>query len=308
MGEDATEEDRLNVLPHLHLHLEPERRKRAQLGLRNAARHRNSAAAFFASHDVRNRTRLPVTRDDLGAFIRAIHAEQRREQVDYAELRLSPRRFLLDGLPLEEFLHTAHAAMQPLEGPTIRGILLVNRDSDEEFLEQCTARLGDLPTTFVGVDLAGDESRHSDITAFRGLFTAARALGLGVTVHAGEFGDLDGIWRALDELGAQRLGHALAAARSPALLERLRDDEVLIEVSLSSNLALGAVTSVALHPVRVFLDAGIPVSFNTDIPMESRSTLPGELALAAELLGLTTEEVVAVQREAARFVFRTSAC
>ncbi|MTK04524.1 hypothetical protein [Micromonospora sp. CP22] len=294
------------MLPHLHLHLEPERRKRAQLGLPTAPQYRNSAAAFFASHDVRNRTRVPVTGDDLGTFIREIHAEQRHEHVDYAELRLSPRRFLVDGLSLEEFLQIAHATMQPLESPAIRGILLVNRDSTRDFLEQCTAHLDDLPATFVGVDLAGDESRYPDVTAFRDLFTAAKAIGLGVTVHAGEFGDLDGVWRALDELGAQRLGHALAAVRSPSLLKRLRDDKVLVEVSLSSNLMLGAVASVALHPVRVFFDAGIPVSFNTDIPIESRSTLPAELALAARLLGLTTEEVVAVQRGVARFVFRTA--
>ncbi|MGW5014045.1 adenosine deaminase family protein [Micromonospora chalcea] len=291
------------MLPHLHLHLEPQQRKRLQVGL-TPAEHRRDPAAFFAAHDVGNRGRLPVSADDLRSFIRQMHEEQRREGVDHVELRLSPRRFVWDGMPLAAFLRVAHTTMESLERPSVRGILLINRDSDEEFVRACTGALADLPATFVGIDLAGDESRYDDTAPFRGLFRAARESGLGVTVHAGEFGHLDGVWRALDELGAQRLGHAVAAARSPSLLKRLGNDGVLVEVSISSNLALGAVDAAHAHPVQTFLDAGVPVCFNTDVPLESGATLPEEMASAARLLHLSVAEVTAVQRKAAAFVFR----
>ncbi|MCG5437024.1 adenosine deaminase family protein [Micromonospora foliorum] len=292
------------MLAHLHLHLEPERRKRIQMGLAASEPSRDKRA-FFAAHDVGNGARLPVTGQDLRDFIVQVHAEQRREGVDYVELRLSPRRFLLDGLPTHEFVHIAAAAMQPLRRPIVRGVLLVNRDSTPDVVARCAAMLADLPATFVGIDLAGDESHHGDTTRFRALFSTARDVGLGITVHAGEFGDLASTWRALDELGAQRIGHGLAAAQSRSLLKRLSDDHVMVELSISSNRALGAVTETAPHPARAFLEAGVPICFNTDIPLESRSTLQQELALAATALEVTTAELTAIQQKAAVFAFRS---
>ncbi|MEV0153280.1 hypothetical protein AB0H57_05990 [Micromonospora sp. NPDC050686] len=295
----------MTVLPHLHLHLEPEQRKRAQLGIRlDVAR---DSAAFFAAHDIRNAARPAMSGKDLECFIHQVHAEQRHEGVAHVELRLSPRRFVVDGLPFAEFLRIAHHSMRALENPTLRGVLLVNRDSSEKFTEDCRRLLPGLPPTFVGIDLAGDESRYPDSSRFRNLFATARESGLGVTVHAGEFGNLDGVWRAIDELGAQRLGHALAAAGNRSLLKRLRDDSILVELSISSNLALGAAASASLHPARIFLEAGVPLSFNTDIPIESGSTIPQELAVAADVLGLSTSEVVTLQQGASRFIFRRSA-
>ncbi len=54
---------------------------------------------------------------------------------------------------------------------------------------------------------------------------------------------------------------------------RIRDDYIMIEVCLSSNVALGHVADLESHPARLFFDLGIPISFNTDDPPMLRTSI-----------------------------------
>lgn len=287
---------------HFHLHLEPEERKRASLGL--GRYDYRSREQFFDAHRLGRKDRVAVTGKDLETFLTDLHEEQRAQSVDYVELRLSPRRFVSDGMSWTEFLRKSHAVLRRLDDPRVRAILLLNRDSPPSLIDECHQHVKDgLPSTFVGLDLAGDEVRFPQTDAFRSLFESARAGGLGVTVHAGEFGGPEHVWRALDELGALRIGHGLAAVVSTSLLERLGRDAVLVETSLGSNLALGAVNSLQDHPARVFAERGIPLCFNADVPLHTGRTLVNELAMAADLLGTDYSDVVELQSRAALFAF-----
>jgi adenosine deaminase len=124
-----------------------------------------------------------------------------------------------------------------------------------------------------------------------------------VTVHAGEFGSDRHIWAAVDRLGAQRIGHGIAAASSKALVDRLARDEIHVEVSLTSNEALGAVRHIDQHPVRTLIERGVPVSFNADVPLHTGRSFPAEISTAAALLDCTIREVLALQKRALPFCF-----
>lgn len=289
-------------LPHLHLHLEPEERKRRMTG--SGVRPYTSADEFLAVHDLAYTGRLAMAASDLPLLLRQVHAEQRRQGIQYVELRLSPRRFLADGFSWEWFIQTCHAAMQELTDPVVRGVLLVNRDSPVEFIKECEDRIRDgLPPTFVGIDLAGDERRYPDVSFFCALYDAARKAGLGCCAHAGEFGDERHVWRAIDELGARRIGHAVAAGASRQILGRLARERILIEVCLWSNLTLGVVDAATVHPVLRFLDGGIPVSFNSDVPMTTGRDFSDEVSLASLVLLKPEDEVLSLQRAAYSHAF-----
>ncbi|MFJ6795263.1 hypothetical protein [Streptomyces sp. NPDC091268] len=282
--------------PHLHLHLEPEERKRRELGL--TRRDFGSRDRFFAAHRTDRADRSRIQPGDLRRFLADVHGEQRAQGADYVELRLSPRRFLLDGMTWQEFTDTAQRVLGPLHDPVVTAVLLVNRNSPEAFIGEVTDRLGSLPRVFVGLDIAGDELAHPDVRPFVPLARAAADAGLGCTVHAGEFGPAEHVWRAVDLLGARRIGHGLSSATSPALLRRMARDAILTEVSLTSNLALGAVAAPGEHPLPALLAAGVPVAFNADVPLHSGRTLPEELALAAALLGTGPAHIHALQSRA----------
>jgi adenosine deaminase len=293
------------MISHLHLHLEPEERKRASLGLGRLEY--RSREQFFYAHRLERGDRPAVARPDLAAFLAEVHEEQRAQSVDYVELRLSPRRFIADGMTWCEFLQLSHAVLSGLANPVIRAILLVNRDSPQPLIDEFHERVEQgLPPSFVGLDLAGDELRFPNAAAFLPVFESARVGGLGVTVHAGEFGGEQSIWQALDELGASRIGHGLAASASAALLERLRRDLILVETSLGSNVALGAVASLQTHPARMLFEHDIPVCFNADVPLHTGRSFSDEIVMAAELLGLSGAEVLGIQAQATQFGFMRS--
>ncbi|MDE2899064.1 MAG: hypothetical protein OXO54_12155 [Chloroflexota bacterium] len=80
-----------------------------------------------------------------------------------------------------------------------------------------------------------------------------------------------------------RVGHALAAAADPRLLDRVAARGVTVECALSSNVVLGAVESYECHPIRRFVERGVPVAICTDDPVRACTTIGREYAIAAKL-------------------------
>ena len=139
--------------------------------------------------------------------------------------------------------------------------------------------------------------RPADWSVVRGWAERASDAGLGIAAHAGEFGALH-LTEALEVPGLTRIGHALAAATDPRLLDRMADRGVTIECALTSNVVLGAVESYERHPIRRFVERGIPVAICTDDPVRACTTIGREYAIAqklgfspAELLGFTCAAV-----------------
>ncbi len=137
-------------------------------------------------------------------------------------------------------------------------------------------------------------------TAYRAAERAAAA-GLGVTVHAGEFSTAN-IAAALRVPGISRVGHVVRAADDPRLLGLLAESGVTVECCLSCNVVLGAVPSYEEHPLRRFVEAGIPVALCTDDPMQVCTTLGREYAVAAAL-GFSPGDLLGFTRDALRASF-----
>jgi aminodeoxyfutalosine deaminase len=151
----------------------------------------------------------------------------------------------------------------------------------------------------VAYGIGGDEVR-GPAHWFRDVFAYARDGGLHLVCHAGETGGPDSVWGAL-AIGAERIGHGIAAAKDPKLMAQLCQDKVPLEVCISSNVCTGVVTSLADHPVRKLYDAGAPITIHTDDPAFFRTTLTREYELAEKMFGLPGEELAA---NSFRYAFR----
>jgi adenosine deaminase len=112
-------------------------------------------------------------------------------------------------------------------------------------------------------DLSGDELAQP-IEVFIPLYRSAKAAGLRLKAHVGEFGTADDVQRAVEELELDEVQHGIAAADSPSVMRFLADHRIRLNICPTSNVMLGRVATIKSHPIRRLYDAGIRVTVNTD--------------------------------------------
>jgi adenosine deaminase len=158
----------------------------------------------------------------------------------------------------------------------------------------------------VGLGLTGVEGTMpvEDFLPFR---DEARRRGLGLEVHAGEMGPPSSIVESLDVLGADRIGHGVAAIHDEALLDRLVRDRVVLDVCPTSNVSLGLFASLEAHPFGEFWRRGVRFTVSSDDPPFFRTTLTDELRHVVRIAGLTRADLAELQRRAARAAFQPQA-
>jgi aminodeoxyfutalosine deaminase len=235
-----------------------------------------------------------TTPDDIVTLVVGLARDAAASNVRWAEVTVTADSHLRAGIAaadLRTALEVGRGAARTEHGvdlgwifdsPMERG--LPAADATVEFLQQHA------PDGTVGIGLAGAEVEASK-TMFAPHVAAARALGLNVAIHAGETAGPEAVWSALRDLGADRIGHGLSSVQDPDLLTHLATHDVPVEVCVSSNLATGAVPTLAEHPVLAMLDAGVPVTLGTDDPGMFATDLNREYALVAELAGLEAADL-----------------
>lgn len=141
-----------------------------------------------------------------------------------------------------------------------------------------------------GIGIGGDESALP-AAAFSQIYRRAKAAGLKLTTHAGEYAGPASVWDAIFHLQPERIGHGIRAIEDPLLLEEIRNRGITLDISLTSNLRTGVCSNLQDHPVRKINAAGVPFTLNTDDPALFSTTLGHELMLGSSLLDLESTDV-----------------
>jgi adenosine deaminase len=152
------------------------------------------------------------------------------------------------------------------------------------------------------LDLAGDEVNFPG-TLFVDHFNEAKKAGWNITVHAGEETGPDSIWQAVEELGAQRIGHGVSAIQDPKLMDFLRESKIGIESNLTSNLQTRIIDQYPDHPLKEFLKTGLLATINSDDPGISAIDLRYEYEIAAPASGLDQDLIKQAQRNSLEIAF-----
>jgi len=153
----------------------------------------------------------------------------------------------------------------------------------------------------ISFGIGGDEVA-GPAEGFGAAFEYARDAGLRLTAHAGETDGPESIRTAL-ALGAERIGHGIRAVDDPDLMRRLREEQIPLEVCITSNVKTGAVASLEVHPVRRLFDAGVPITLNTDDPGLFETDLAREFGIARDSFGFSDAELAGIAGAATQFRF-----
>ncbi|TDC49839.1 adenosine deaminase [Jiangella ureilytica] len=147
----------------------------------------------------------------------------------------------------------------------------------------------------VGFGLSNDE-RRGVIAEFAPAFAIAARADLLAVPHGGELRGPDSARACLDDLGAVRLGHGIRSTEDPALLERIVESQITLEVCPASNVALGVYSAPEDVPLRTLADAGARVALGADDPLLFGSRLLDQYETARHVHGLSDAELAALAR------------
>ena len=231
-----------------------------------------------------------------------------KEGVDYAEIRFAPQLSVNGGLTQDEVVEAAirgaERGMKTYPEIRVGLILCCMRGADNEALNMQTVETAKkyLGPVVCAVDIAGAEGLFPTEN-FAPVFAKVREYGIPMTIHAGEAAGPDSMKTALS-FGTKRIGHGVAAINDPELIRRLIDENVTLEVCVTSNYHTKVVPAIEMHPIHKLLDEGVHVTVNSDNRTCSRTTLQKEKEVLKEQLGFSDEEIEKMQEYAweARFL------
>lgn len=238
----------------------------------------NTLRLFYRSPDVIHR----VTREAV--------EDAARDNVKYMELRFTPvalsraERFPLHDV-MDWVCSSAAAAAEEFE-IQVRLIASVNRHESPQLAEQVAwLAAAHIDDGIVGLDLAGNEAEFS-AEPFAPIFAESKQSGLHLTIHAGEWAGADNVREAIEQVGAERIGHGVRVMDDENVVALARERGTIFEVCVTSNYQSGVVPALSNHPLPRMLQADLNVTLNTDDPSVSRIDLSHEYRLVHEDLGI----------------------
>ncbi|MFE9193312.1 adenosine deaminase [Micromonospora sp. NPDC007208] len=239
--------------------------------------------------------------EDVWILTHEVARELARQQVRYAELTITPYSHVRRGIPAPAFCEAIEDARKRALadfGIELRWCFDIPGEAGLPAAEE-TLRiaLDERPDGLVSFGLGGPEIGVPR-PQFRPYFDQARAAGLRSVPHAGETTGPQTVWDALNELGAERIGHGISAAQDPQLLAYLAERQIAMEICPTSNVRTRAVASLDEHPLPRLVEAGLLVTINSDDPPMFGTTLNDEYAVAARLLGVGAEGLAGLARNA----------
>lgn len=230
------------------------------------------------------------------------------EGIDYLELRFSPlfmaSTYDLNPTGVVEAVLSGMRSGAAQAGILVKAIGIISRTFGPQLAEQELAALLTHADQITGLDLAGDEANYP-AELFGDHFDKAREAGWHISVHAGEAAGPESIWSSIRVLGAERIGHGLAAPQDPTLIDYLFEHQIGIECNLTSNVQTSSVPSYQQHPLKFFLENGLLASINSDDPGISAIDLPYEYQVAAPKAGLSPAQIRQAQLNAVESAFLT---
>ena len=285
-----------------------------------------SLVEYLKTFDVT--TAVMQTREGLIRVAREFVEDLAADGVIYGEIRWAPEQHLSTGLSLDDVVNAVQEGLTEgvdlvgRAGHSIRvGQLVTAMRHADRSLEIAQLAVRHRENGVVGFDIAGAEAGFP-ASKHRAAFDYLASEFFPVTVHAGEADGLSSIRSALIGGRALRLGHGVRLAQDVTIGRKdrdntfvtlgpvaqwVRDREIALELSPSSNLQTGAIAAwgedLQDHPFDLLYQLGFRVTVNTDNRLMSNTSITRELSLLSDAFGYDIDDLEVFQLNAAAASF-----
>lgn len=182
----------------------------------------------------------------------------------------------------------------------LRLLIGLSRHCDIAYLEDCLSRFWG-HRAFCSIDLYGDETAQP-IENFIPIYKRAKAEGLRLMAHVGEWGTADDVRHAVECLELDEVQHGIAAADDPSVMRFLADNHIRLNITPTSNCLLGRVTDLKAHPIASLYRNGVDVTINSDDVLIFDSDVSKEYLRLYQSGCLNAEELDDIRRNGLRSV------
>ena len=204
---------------------------------------------------------------------------------------------------LNEFFHNdidelvdAFTSAQKEIAPDIELRLQIglSRHCPIDYLEECLSHFWG-NKNFYSIDLYGDELAQP-IENFKGIYRRARKEGLRLKAHVGEWGTAKDVRTAVEELELDEVQHGIAAADDESVIRFLADNKIRLNITPTSNILLGRVADMSVHPIGKLYRSGVDVTINSDDVLIFDSDVSKEYLRLYESQCLMAEELENIRK------------
>ncbi|MFN2449650.1 MAG: adenosine deaminase [Candidatus Baltobacteraceae bacterium] len=238
------------------------------------------------------------TERDFEELTLAYLQRARTQGVRHAEIFFDPQAHLARGIAFEVVMDGLWSALLRSErdfGITTRLIMCFLRDLSAESALATLDLALPLRERITGVGLDSAEAGNPP-SKFTAVYNRARAAGFHAVAHAGEEGPPQYIREALDVLHVERIDHGVRILEDPALVERAVRERIPLTVCPLSNVRLRVVETLAAHPLKRMLEAGLHATVNSDDPAYFGGYAGDNFTQTAAALQLSDAQVLQLAR------------
>lgn len=209
-----------------------------------------------------------IEEDDFYHLMMDYLLKCREQNIVHAEIMIEPQTYQPNGVRFETMMNGFHRAISEARqewGQSTALILSFLRHLSEAEALETLQQAQPFKDQISAIGLASSELGNPP-EKFINLYQQAKQDGYSLTAHAGEEGPPSYVWDALDKLEVSRIDHGVRSIEDPALMERLRQEQIALTVCPLSNIKLCVFEKMQDHNVLELLEAGLLVTINSDDP------------------------------------------
>jgi adenosine deaminase len=190
------------------------------------------------------------------------------QNIRHTEIMFDPQTHTERGISFDTVINGIHRACQDAKNTLNISSLLImsylrHLSQEEAFitLEQSLPHKDKIKA--VGLD---SSEKGNPPSKFKEVFEASVKEGYIPLAHAGEEGDADYVWEAIDLLHIKRIDHGNNSLQDAKLIAEIIERDLALTVCPLSNRALQVVPNLTDHPLKKMMKMGLKVTVNSDDP------------------------------------------